>query len=195
MRRQVLAIALVIALFAWGTVVPVQAQPSRPVGNLPVQVTGTASWAGTSGTFQGTYNIQRFIAENNKLYAVGTLTGTASGKQVTVVGVKAPVTATTLQQAASLAGAPDGYQPVQASCPILHLAIGAIHLDLLGLVVDLAPVDLNIVAQPGPGNLLGNLLCAIAGLLDPGPPLGGLLNQLVALLNQILAALGGIGVA
>jgi hypothetical protein len=33
-------------------------------------------------------------------------------------------------------------------------------------------------------------LCAIAGLLDPGGTLTNLLNQLVALLNQILDALG-----
>ena len=46
----------------------------------------------------------------------------------------------------------------------------------------------DIVAQSGAGNLLGNLLCAVAGLLDGGP-LAGLLGQLQTLLNQILAAL------
>jgi hypothetical protein len=37
-------------------------------------------------------------------------------------------------------------------------------------------------------------LCAAAGLLDPptgGGGLGGILNAIVALLNEILAALGG----
>lgn len=37
----------------------------------------------------------------------------------------------------------------------------------------------------GAGNLLGNLLCAVTGLLDGF----GLLAQLVALLNQILSVL------
>jgi hypothetical protein len=46
----------------------------------------------------------------------------------------------------------------------------------------------DITAEPGPGNLLGNLLCAVVGLLDGGP-LAGLLGQLQTLLNQILAAL------
>ncbi len=47
-----------------------------------------------------------------------------------------------------------------AACNILTLNLGAIHLNLLGLVVDLAPVNLNITAVPGAGNLLGNLaLC------------------------------------
>jgi hypothetical protein len=79
------------------------------------------------------------------------------------------------------------------ACPILNLSIGAIHLDLLGLVVDLAPINLVITAQSGPGNLLGNLLCAVANLLNGsgglGGLIGGLLTQLSTLLNQILAQL------
>ncbi len=51
------------------------------------------------------------------------------------------------------------------SCSILELDIGAIFIDLLGLQISLAPIALDIVAQRGAGNLLGNLLCAIAGLL------------------------------
>jgi hypothetical protein len=60
-----------------------------------------------------------------------------------------------------------------------------LHLDLLGLVVDLNQVVLNITAEQGPGNLLGNLLCAVAGLLDGGLNLNGIAN----LLNQILSIL------
>jgi hypothetical protein len=51
-------------------------------------------------------------------------------------------------------------------CQILDLVLGPLNLDLLGLVVFLDTVHLNITAQQGPGNLLGNLLCAVAGLLD-----------------------------
>jgi hypothetical protein len=71
-------------------------------------------------------------------------------------------------------------------CSILDLDLGAIHLDLLGLVIDLAPVHLDITAVPGAGNLLGNLLCAIAGLLDNSGPLTGI----SALLNRLLTGLG-----
>ena len=56
------------------------------------------------------------------------------------------------------------------SCQILDLSIGTVHLDVLGLVVQLDPVHLNITAQQGAGNLLGNLLCAVAHLLDNGSP-------------------------
>lgn len=74
-----------------------------------------------------------------------------------------------------------------AGCRILTLDLGPLNLDLLGLVIDLAPVSLDITAVPGAGNLLGNLLCAVAGLLDgPGSPLGGV----AALLNRLLTGLG-----
>jgi hypothetical protein len=71
-------------------------------------------------------------------------------------------------------------------CTILTLDLGPLHLDLLGLVVDLAPVNLDVTAVPGAGNLLGNLLCAVAGLLDGGGPLQGI----AALLNRLLTGLG-----
>jgi hypothetical protein len=60
----------------------------------------------------------------------------------------------------------------ESSCDILFL-------DLLGL-------EVTIVAVPGAGNLLGNLLCAVAGLLDNGGPLQGI----VGLLNNIFRSLG-----
>ena len=60
-------------------------------------------------------------------------------------------------------------------------------------MVDLNQVNLDITAEPGSGNLLGNLLCSVAHLLDntggAGGGLSGLLQQLTNLLNQILAAL------
>jgi hypothetical protein len=78
--------------------------------------------------------------------------------------------------------------PTQPTCPILILDIGAIHLDLLGLTVDLAPVHLNISAESGSGNLLGNLLCAVANLLNGG----GLASQIQNLLTQINALLAAL---
>lgn len=75
-----------------------------------------------------------------------------------------------------------------ATCDILHLVLAPLDLDLLGLQVHLDRVVLDIVAKSGAGNLLGNLLCAVTGLLDGG--LDGVLGRLVNLLNQILARLG-----
>ena len=73
-----------------------------------------------------------------------------------------------------------------ASCEILNLVLGPLTLDLLGLVITIPnPIVLNITAVSGPGNLLGNLLCAIAGLLDSGATT----NALVRVLNRLLARL------
>ncbi|MGC0273690.1 hypothetical protein ACO0LV_11940 [Pseudactinotalea sp. Z1739] len=67
--------------------------------------------------------------------------------------------------------------------------LGPIFLDVLGLQVDLSPIELDITAVPGAGNLLGNLLCAVVGLFDsPGNPVNAITN----LLNRIL---GGLGLA
>jgi hypothetical protein len=52
-------------------------------------------------------------------------------------------------------------------CDILNLDLAPIHLDLLGLVVDLDEVHLDITGQTGQGKLLGNLLCGLVGILDP----------------------------
>jgi hypothetical protein len=91
-------------------------------------------------------------------------------------------------------------QPPQQpeTCPILHLELGPLDLNLLGLRVQLNQVVLDITAIPGPGNLLGNLLCAIAGLLDGtdlSGVLGNLLQQLLDALIRLLQGIGGGGSA
>jgi hypothetical protein len=151
---------------------------AKPKTFTPVTeaVTGTiTNAAGTVvGTAAGQYEITRFVARDGGIVALGTFTGTR-----TVGGVVTPMTS-----AVELA-----VTPLVATCDILHLELGPLDLDVLGLVIHLDRVVLDIDAEQGPGNLLGNLLCAIAGLLDPGPgPLAGI----VALLNQILSILQGI---
>ena len=46
-------------------------------------------------------------------------------------------------------------------CPILDLILGPLHLDLLGLIVDLNQVHLSITADPN-GGILGSLFCSLA---------------------------------
>lgn len=77
----------------------------------------------------------------------------------------------------------------RATCDILNLVLAPLDLDLLGLQVHLDRVVLNIVAQSGAGNLLGNLLCAVTGLLDGPGGLSGLLGRLTNLLDRILGVL------
>jgi hypothetical protein len=76
-------------------------------------------------------------------------------------------------------------------CDILFLDLGPISLDLLGLELDLSRILLDLDADPGPGNLLGNLLCAVTGLLDGAGLLADILgildriNGILALLNNL----------
>jgi hypothetical protein len=82
------------------------------------------------------------------------------------------------------------YAPVQlpitastATCKILHLVLGPLDLDLLGLHVHLNKVVLDITANQGPGELLGNLLCALSHLLDGGLP--SVLSNLLTAVERI----------
>jgi hypothetical protein len=62
----------------------------------------------------------------------------------------------------------------QGTCQVLRLVLGPLHLDLLGLNVDLygqnrqSPVVVTIHALPGHG-LLGDRLCELAGGPQPAP--------------------------
>jgi hypothetical protein len=106
-------------------------------------------------------------------------------------GVRSVVSQLTVP-VSTVTGGETGSQAViaqQVACGILHLVLGPLDLDVLGLVVHLDRVVLDISAEPGSGNLLGNLLCAISNLLNGGNPLTQVLNQLVGLLNQLVAAL------
>ena len=104
-----------------------------------------------------------------------------------VVQLTGTITGTGLPTGGTEFTAPIQDLAATAGCKILTLDLGPLNLDVLGLVIDLAPVSLDITAVPGPGNLLGNLLCAVAGLFDgPGNALGGI----TALLNRILSGLG-----
>ena len=74
---------------------------------------------------------------------------------------------------------------VGASCTILNLALGPLDLQLLGLRVELdncadppGPVTLDITATPGAGNLLGNLLCGLTGILDNLPAAAWVLSRI-----------------
>jgi hypothetical protein len=74
---------------------------------------------------------------------------------------------------------------VRGTCQILHLELGPIDLDLLGLIIHVDKIVVDITAQSGPGNLLGNLLCGLANALNGGASATTIAN----ILNQILAIL------
>lgn len=117
-------------------------------------------------------------------------TGALSNLSVTNVGgvptLSGTITGTGLPAGGTTFTAPIQNLDTGSACNVLNLDLGPLHLDLLGLVIDLAPVHLDITAVPGAGNLLGNLLCSVAHLLDNNGPVNGV----VALLNRLLTGLG-----
>ncbi len=124
-----------------------------------------------TGTFAGTLDITRFVAQNGQVAAVGTLTGTFTDA---VTGVVTTITQDVVLPLISATG----------SCPVLHLELGPLDLNVLGLVVHLDKVVLDVTAQAGPGNLLGNLVCGLANALNSNraaTALANLLNNLLGL--------------
>jgi hypothetical protein len=136
--------------------------------------------------FSGIFRITKFIEKGGQIYAVGhltDLTGIAGHKRKPIEKV---LEHKPLHIPVSFAPQVTAGPLLPATCDILNLVLGPLHLNVLGLVVDLNQVVLTITGATGAGNLLGNLLCAITGLLDPL----GSLTQIVALLNQLITLIG-----
>jgi len=171
-RRTVLSVVCAATLI---TAAPALAQgPQAQAPGVSVPIVGTAA---TGEVVNATFTIQRFVRNASTILAVGKLTGTITDPATGAV-----------RNFVTQARVPLVTSAVTASCDVLHLVLGPLDLNLLGLNVHLDQVVLDITAIPGAGNLLGNLLCSIAGLLNGG--LGGALGQIVGLLNQLLAILG-----
>lgn len=171
---------MMAALLAAGTfvlgqsAVAQQAPAQHRLSAATVAVQGAVSTVSgdAAGTFSGLLKLTNFSVQNGQLVASGLLTGTITNTDSTTQAVSQTVTGLLVNSAS-------------AGCPVLNLALGPLHLNVLGLVIDLNQVNLNIVAIPGAGNLLGNLLCDVANLLNGGGPL----SVIVTDLNKILAAL------
>jgi hypothetical protein len=181
-QYRVIAVAVLVALLGAVLVGPLTADAKPPAkagdGALTTDVTGTFTDAlGGTGTFVGTFTAQQFKANGGTLTVLGTVTGTLTDSTGAVLGTATQQVTTPLQ--------------ATATCEILDLTLGPLDLDLLGLVVHLDQVNLEITAEQGPGNLLGNLLCAVAGLLDGGFSL----NLVADLLNAIIGVLEELGLA
>lgn len=169
--------------------------------------------ATAAGSFAGSFTAKRFDIDpvTRELSLTGVLNGAATlvdGSVVPVVnqafttavvmgkggtasaGIASPASAGSCQSgSASATTSQVIFQQVQlGSCDVLFLDLGPLHLDLLGLTVDLSRVILDVNAVTGPGNLLGNLLCALLGLLDITALLTTI-TQLLETINNILAGL------
>jgi hypothetical protein len=169
------------------------AAPASKVLTLPVTGQFTDA-AGGLGKFTGSVKIIDFAPSGDQVvargYVVGTLTdSTGRGLGTVVKPVAIPVDLSDVTGSGAANARVRGLAiRTDATCDILGLVLGPLHLDLLGLVVDLNQVVLDITGETGAGNLLGNLLCSLLGLLDGA----GALVDISQLLNRILDVLSGI---
>jgi hypothetical protein len=165
MKRLALATSILfIAVLATAAPALAQGNSTKNANAITVPVTG----AGGGSTFAGTFQLQQFAVSQGQVVANGLLTGIVTA---------ANGTATSVVQSVSI--------PVQASnstCQVLNLDLGPLSLNLLGLQINLNEIVLNITAQSGPGNLLGNLLCSVTNLLNNPTGLAGVLNQILGAL-------------
>ncbi len=155
---------------------------ATPQGRMNSRIVGeTANGHRVTGSFVPV----TFVKKPGRIKVRGMLLGVVhrpAARDIRFSGLRT-MTVKTIEGVAPRAGA--STTAARARCDILNLVLGPLDLDLLGLEVHLNRVVLDIIARSGAGNLLGNLLCAVAGLLD-GP--GGL-GQITRLLNRILGLL------
>ena len=178
MKRRLLSLATLTALLGVLVIAPAGVAAATPSGPAASAVTGIPITGSAPGgyNFTGTFDLTRFAVQNGQLVAVGELSGTLTRTVDGVTTVIGTVTDLVIRLPVTASG----------TCQILHLELGPLDLDLLGLQIHLDKVVLDITAQSGPGNLLGNLLCGIAGLLDSN----AVPSALARILNQLLAILG-----
>jgi hypothetical protein len=194
---RVLALAVTLAVIGLVGGSGAQAASAQTVTNEfgTLHTSKVTGHTANGATFTGKYHATKFVTRNGHLKAVGHLAGTLTKKNgatkavservrmpVNMRATRAANTTSALPTTSSTAGTS------ALSCNVLHLVLGPLDLDLLGLVVHLDKVVLDITAVPGAGALLGNLLCAVVGLLD-GTGIGGLSGILTNLLNAILGIL------
>lgn len=176
MKRRVVSLGLIVALMSLFTMAPVHANAAS-LKPTPTTVAAAGlqipvNFSSPGGSLTGVFNLTRFVVRNGRLSAIGTLTGTITNAAGQTVGA---IVQTLTLPVFNISG----------TCDILHLELGPIDLNLLGLVVHVDKIVIDIDAQSGAGNLLGNLLCAVANLLNAN----GALSTLANLLNQILGQL------
>jgi hypothetical protein len=160
-----------------------QSQPLTKDVALGAKVVGSKSGRLLRRT---TFSIDRFVARGGKLYAVGKFSTRLRGRTVSRK-MYLPASFTTGSQTAQMPPPESQIPPTEGACPVLYLDLSPITLDLLGLLVRTSRIEVRIEAIPGPGNLLGNLLCGLLGILDPEMMAGATARQQAQIGNAILA--------
>lgn len=127
--------------------------------------TTEAAAAQAPSSLQIHFAVTRFAARGKHLVAIGQSIATYQTTQGGTYSTAKPFAANVLL----IHKATSSVRHVQAAtsiCNVLNLTLGPLHLELLGLIVDLNQVVLTIKAD-SQGGLLGSLLCSLAGGSTP----------------------------
>jgi hypothetical protein len=149
-------------------------------GGAGSDLTGMSVRGNAKGrAFTGTLDVVRFKRSGGRLVAVGKLTG-----QITdATGAVLHDIDRTVQLPVRIPGQTAGALQAQ-QCSVLHLELAPVTIVLFGVPVTVGGIVVDVTSDEIPAPF-GDLLCAILGG-------GGLsLDQLVALLNQLLGQFGG----
>lgn len=156
---------------------------------LELPITGT--FAG--GTFAGTASIDRFAVRDGKAVAVGFVRGTVRDSAGATLGtvlagsVEFPVRVEPAGPLTSAAAVSAAVVAQQATCQVVHIELGAVNLNVLGLTVTTMPISIDLSGDTA--GLLGNLVCTLLETLNNVVGLVDLLNQILGLLIGLLGAI------
>ena len=109
----------------------------------------------TSAIVNVNFVINRFARQGKRIVAQGNVIATATHAATTPTVVRKAFVAAIKTKRGTFSSA-------ERICDVLALNLGPLHLELLGLVVDLSRVVLTIKADSN-GGLLGSLFCGLAG--------------------------------
>jgi hypothetical protein len=185
---KVRAIAVVVAIAMTGSLLATAAAASgdskAQSDNFNLRTTTSCVAKGSPTTC--TIDVTKLRRSGNQIVAHGTVTP-ADGRSLQFTS---PIVGSepSLATVGTVGRSVIKQQTPAPSCDILNLVLGPLHLNVLGLVVDLNQVLLNITGQTGAGNLLGNLLCGLFGLLDGV----AVISQFLAVISNLLNAINSI---
>ena len=123
-------------------------------GAAPERSTGQATDA-TPAVVDVNFVINRFVRQGRRIVAQGDVIATASSATTAPASVRRAFVAAIKTKRGTFSSA-------ERICDVLTLTLGPLHLEILGLVVDLSRVVLTIKADSN-GGLLGSLFCGLAG--------------------------------
>jgi hypothetical protein len=123
--------------------------------------TTRAAAAQSADSLQVRFAVTKFAARGKQLVAIGQTITTYQTAQGAYSTAK-PFAANVLKVRTARTSSVRSVQSATRICDVLNLNLGPLHLELLGLIIDLNQVVLTIKADSN-GGLIGGLLCGLAG--------------------------------